>query len=478
MTPSPDDPLPWLSSARLDEPRRQLELSPGLLLDAALGAIPAVDQQAVDAALDSLTARPGGPGGALVAEWKAMVARGSSSPPAVDVMALADGPASSPPDGHDVGGLLAARGLRALLEGGDLAACRPVLDAALAASARTPLEPAVLAGLAWISWWEGDAVSARGRLARAASLLDGVGVPRTARVLVPVISAHTDPTGERFADPTGIAPDEAGADSTLGSFVRLQRVLEMTADAVGQQRWSDAGALLAGADFGTDRLGRARRDVLEAQCRHGLGEVDVAQALVGDAVIELDAVGARLAAIEARLVGAQFGGDQGTRWMAEADHLSDDSSLIDQLWHRQAELRIQVLGGFEVSGVDGDRTMSDRVAQLVAAVILADEAGVHWEVLASWLWPDEWDDKKLKSRVTSTTNLARKALGPDAWRLQREGPLLRFARRGLVVDLFEAGGSLPGEGVDLGARGGLLPAWSELEWVQDAAQRWGAPASA
>jgi hypothetical protein len=490
------------------------ELTPGLLLDAALGALPADRVHAVRSALDLLAHRGAAEAGSLVSRWREVLAPdalGSSAGLEV-VPTPVGGREPGPGTSGAQGAPASALALRALLLTGDLAASRPAIEESLAfaAAAGSRVEPTALAGLAWIDWWDGDGDAALERLARATLLLGQPGSAATGPVLVHGFSGlvqarlgSADDAAASFSAARASTaalgwwasalvaalmaeassreprlesvslPSPLDRSTPLGAFVAVQFRLARAHRALLDARWSDAVELATEDELSVDRLGRARAQVIEAQGLHALGDELRAEHRIEGAIHEFEELGATAGVVQALLVAARFAGPMASDRLAEADRRSGSSPALDRLWRDGVGLHLQVLGGRSVRGIAGEVAMSDRVAQLVLALVLADGDGVHWETVASWLWPDEWDDKKLKSRVTSTTNLARKALGPDGWRLQRDGVLLRFARRGLEVDLFEVSEARGDEPVDLEALGGLLPEWSALEWVQEAAQRWG-----
>jgi len=153
------------------------------------------------------------------------------------------------------------------------------------------------------------------------------------------------------------------------------------------------------------------------------------------------------------------------------DHVG--AALAAGLWARDAPaMQVSVIGTKEVTVGGVPVRLGDRPEQLVLAVLLAGPSGAHWESVATWLWPDEADAGKLKSRVSSATNLARKGLGAQAWRLARDASLLRVHRLGLEVDLdaeaeqFDATGVVP-----VTASDPVLPMWAEVEWVVDVEER-------
>ncbi len=212
--------------------------------------------------------------------------------------------------------------------------------------------------------------------------------------------------------------------------------------------------------------------VLLARLLIGQGNQARATAALGPAVEVLDRAGANRAAVEALMLLGSVAAAEVERSDAYARALSLSTSdpLFEACWATRPPMNVRVIGQKALAVGNEPLDLGDRAEQLFISVLVSGEAGAHWETVAAWLWPDEADMAKLKSRVSSTTNLCRKALGSEAWRLVREGPILKVHRRSLHLDLDDesalAGmGSLPDS-----AREPLLPGWAQLEWVQDAEQ--------
>lgn len=144
-----------------------------------------------------------------------------------------------------------------------------------------------------------------------------------------------------------------------------------------------------------------------------------------------------------------------------------------------SNLRIQMLGNpgiFTDSGKIGFKT--HRAEALVYALVIASERGLHWEELASRLWADV-SSKRASSRLRTALWDARRALGPDAWRLERVKDIIRFDSQGICVDFFDmevrSKDVLSQDLVDRGAitqliahlEKGLLVPWAYEDWVQE-----------
>lgn len=224
---------------------------------------------------------------------------------------------------------------------------------------------------------------------------------------------------------------------------------------------------------GPNVVDRARARIVEARAAES--DPEVAAVLAATAAEDLAHGGALRWQVEALLCLAEHqAGDAAAATLSDAYRLSGGGTRPDHgvdpafepLWAVRPPMRVELLGGKRITVGDEELQLGERADQLFISVLTAGPPGAHWETVASWLWPDETDLGKLKSRVSSTTNLTRKALGAEAWRLERDGPLLRVLRLGLTLDLDEerevlrAGGAID---VDVA----VLPPWSEMEWVED-----------
>lgn len=223
-------------------------------------------------------------------------------------------------------------------------------------------------------------------------------------------------------------------------------------------------------------LDRARCLVVEAGARAAGGDAHTAAGLAQDADGQLASLGAVRWQIEALLMlGSIEDGDVGAQAIASALELSTLPSSVhgaldaqyEVLWAKRPPMCVEVIGTRRITVGDRPIELGDKAEQLFLSVLLEGPSGAHWETVASWLWPDENEMGKLKSRVSSTTNLARKALGSEAWRLERVGPVLRVNRIGLTCDLDVERSSFERSGTSATAGDALLPGWSELGWVED-----------
>lgn len=186
-----------------------------------------------------------------------------------------------------------------------------------------------------------------------------------------------------------------------------------------------------GAD--ANPLEDAQAEVVLAVAEAALGHRGVAAARIESALTLLEVLDAAYPLVTAEIYGADLLPARAAELLARADERSGDNPLYARVWsHRPV---VVVTTGPAPSVVAGNRALPlrGRPLQLVAEVAGAGPGGLHWERLAARLWPDEGDPARLRSRITTTTADARKALGAEAWRLRREGPTLCFALRNAEV---------------------------------------------
>ena len=97
--------------------------------------------------------------------------------------------------------------------------------------------------------------------------------------------------------------------------------------------------------------------------------------------------------------------------------------------------------------------------------------------ITAWLWPGR-DPSRQTSNLSTATYDARRALGSEAWRLQRRGKSLWLDRDGADIDLDAALACLDRGATDEAADAaraalgrGILPALAHEPWVRAANTR-------
>jgi tetratricopeptide (TPR) repeat protein len=124
--------------------------------------------------------------------------------------------------------------------------------------------------------------------------------------------------------------------------------------------------------------------------------------------------------------------DHAGELLAQAHRRSGSSTICDHIWRYRPELTIDLDQG--VLALGGQRLrLSGKPLELVLTLVDDDARTMHWEVVASQLWPDEDEPAKLRSRMTTATSTARRQLGSEAWRLERDGQFLQFVMRRATV---------------------------------------------
>ena len=172
---------------------------------------------------------------------------------------------------------------------------------------------------------------------------------------------------------------------------------------------------------------QAKALVLVAAARRVLGRPGVADALDQSIATFLDE-GADLWAVEALLARAELDSEQASPFLELAYTHTGDDPAFGRLWQQRQLFVVELSGARRPVFRLGAQVMAlgAKGERLAEAVVRAGDAGIHWETVAARLWPDEDDADRIKSRLTSLTALVRGRLGPDGWRLRRDGPRFRF----------------------------------------------------
>jgi DNA-binding SARP family transcriptional activator len=136
-------------------------------------------------------------------------------------------------------------------------------------------------------------------------------------------------------------------------------------------------------------------------------------------------------------------------------------------------LRLEAFGpGLIICAGRPLRARQRNAERAVFLLALAGRPGMHAEELADRLWPGGCvEQRKLLGRIRTLLWELRRALGPQAWRLERDGPVVRLDTFGIRFDLAEArraaraaSGPAAAELADR-LRGPLLTRWRYEDWV-------------
>ncbi len=187
---------------------------------------------------------------------------------------------------------------------------------------------------------------------------------------------------------------------------------------------------------------RATNPLLRAKCLMLRARVDLARGDNAPAVSALNEAattflsrGTYLWGVEALLILAAADPDRAPEYLGLAYDRTGPDRAFQLLWTRRPPFVITLGPGAECRfTLDGqDLRLGDKGEELVVEAVRSGEAGLHWEQAATALWPDDTNHERIKSRLTSLTSLVRGRLGPEGWRLRREGPLFLFIAFGAQV---------------------------------------------
>lgn len=230
-------------------------------------------------------------------------------------------------------------------------------------------------------------------------------------------------------------------------------------------------------------LERARAQLTLGETLLAAGRSADATPLLHAAVEVLRPAGARYWTARCYLRLAEAEPDRAASWMALARRGDVSDAAFRKLFAESAELTLLAHGPGQV--VRSGRPVEFRTHHACRAVFLlalAGDEGMHVEQLAETLWPDtDCARGRLLARIRTLLWQVRGGLGPHAWRLRRDGPVISLDLAGATFDLAktrdEAGQVLRDGGrTDAGAtdraqrvtarlRGPLLTRWAYEEWV-------------
>lgn len=187
-----------------------------------------------------------------------------------------------------------------------------------------------------------------------------------------------------------------------------------------------------------------------------LGERPEAQEVFDRALARLAEIGTAYWTARALCGLARSGADDPTVLLARARLLSDGDPAYDRLFQVEGVLRVALVGDVGVWRGDVPVAFAGRQAEFVVLSLTALAPGsVSLAELCDLLWPSP-DPKRMPQRIRTLLWQVRRGLGPDAWRLGRDGDRLWLDHRGLEV-------------VGDGRSDGLLDGWHH---VGDVPRRW------
>jgi tetratricopeptide (TPR) repeat protein len=225
-------------------------------------------------------------------------------------------------------------------------------------------------------------------------------------------------------------------------------------------------------------LERARAQVALGETLLAAGQPDEAVPALRAAVAVLEPGGARYWTARCYLRLGQAEPANASRWLELAARGDISDPAFARLFTEAAELTLIAQGPGKVlrsGAVVEFRT--HHACQALFVLALAPPEGIHVEQLAEAVWPDtSCDHRRLLGRVRTLMWQVREGLGPHAWRLRRDGPIVSLDLAGAILDLAEtrdaARRMCPAErGTDRAReladrlRGPLLTRWAYHDWV-------------
>jgi tetratricopeptide (TPR) repeat protein len=214
-----------------------------------------------------------------------------------------------------------------------------------------------------------------------------------------------------------------------------ERGQALAATALGQYRAAETTLrTLLDQPLNQVERGRTLLALGETQLQAG---VDDASTTLKEAAAVLEASGARYFLVRSLHALSIASPRRRNRLLARAaTHMEDD--LAYRILRGLSMVEVEVLGpgAVRVGGVPAVFG-STKSLLLVCSLATAPSGALHWEALVDRLWPSASPDRARASLRTALWE-ARRALGPEAWRLERRGDLVRFERDGVAVDLLDA----------------------------------------
>ena len=290
------------------------------------------------------------------------------------------------------------------------------------------LWPLVAMGLGEIAARRGQVERALDQFALAARRAIEVERPGLAAVAraMPALDLSGQVDGDLLVEVQQAAQDICADDHHWFAHQLVERALATALITAGE---TTQGLDLAERIAATARnpLLRAKALLLVARARRAL-DLDAVAEVLDEAVATFLIEGADLWAVEALLERAAIDPTKASAALELAYDRTSDDEAFDRLWQRRPRLVVELSATRRpVFRVDADvLALGAKGERLTEVVVKAGEAGIHWETVAARLWPDEDDAERIKSRLTSLTSLVRGRLGPDGWRLRRDGPRFRF----------------------------------------------------
>ena len=296
--------------------------------------------------------------------------------------------------------------------------------------------PLVLLGLGEVAVRRGDNATARALFEQGLEMATSMGRPAVAlaaRAMVPLHFSAED-------------PEAALAQATEAAVLAAQGEAHFFARQLADRALAEAylanGRLAEAADQAALCVERAANPLLRAKCLLLAARVDLARGDTAAAVVALNEAattflsrGTYLWGVEALLMLAAADPDRAPEYLGLAYDRTGPDQAFQLLWACRPPFVITLGPGDECRFTldQQDLRLGDKGEQLVVEAVRSGDAGLHWEQAAAALWPEDTNHERIKSRLTSLTSLVRGRLGPEGWRLRREGPLFLFVAFGAQV---------------------------------------------
>ena len=310
------------------------------------------------------------------------------------------------------------------------------LFAEVTAEADAAMWPLVSLGLGEVAVRRGDSVRGRVLFEQGLEMATNMGRPSVAiaaRAMVPLHFSADDPV-------TALA--QATETVALASQGDSHWFARQLADRALAEAYLANGQLEEAAAQAARCVERARNPLLRAKCQMISARVDLQRGHTTEAVTALNeatttflSLGTYLWGVEALLVLADADPERAPEYLGLAFDRTGPDAAFQRLWNRRPPFVITLGPGDECRFTldQQDLRLGDKGEKLVVEAVRSGDAGLHWEQAAAALWPEDGNHERIKSRLTSLTSLVRGRLGPEGWRLRRDGPLFLFVAFGAQV---------------------------------------------
>ena len=175
-----------------------------------------------------------------------------------------------------------------------------------------------------------------------------------------------------------------------------------------------------------------------AECRWRSGDTAAALDLLHQSAVLADDSGSRYLQARAVCLLAEVDAENRQAWRTRALTLMDRDPAYRVLLTSSTPLRVDAFGRGRIMLADKPAKFATRHAEAAVFILaLAGTDGVNAETLAEHLWPNV-ASSVWPGRVRTLLWQIRRALGDEAWRLERDGPIVRLDLAGATFDVDDA----------------------------------------